>query len=126
LKQCEQGYNVDYNQDKKFGDSFYTVKKDEKQIQMEIMKNGPVQTAFNVFEDFLNYKSGVYEHKTGNGVGGHAVKIIGWGVDKETSAPYWLIANSWNDDWAENGFFRIARGKNECDIESNVVAGIPK
>lgn len=67
IKQCEQGYNINYNQDKKLGDSVYTVNKDVKQIQMEIMKNGPVQTAFDVYEDFLNYKSGVYEHKSGKG-----------------------------------------------------------
>jgi hypothetical protein len=28
-------------------------------------------------------------------------------------------------DWGEQGFFRIRRGSNECDIESKVVAGIP-
>jgi hypothetical protein len=33
------------------------------------MTNGPVQTAFTVNEDFLSYKSGVYQHKTGNPVG---------------------------------------------------------
>lgn len=109
------------------------------------MTNGPVQTAFTVNEDFLSYKSGVYQHKTGNPVGklflsyeilklikritvwlkkgGHAVKIIGWGVD--SGVPYWLVANSWNTDWAENGYFRILRGKNECGIEENVVAGSP-
>jgi cathepsin B len=56
------------------------------------MKNGPVQTAFSVFEDFLSYTSGVYQHAHGQEVGGHAVKIVGWGVDGDV--PYWLIANS--------------------------------
>ncbi|XP_039276821.1 cathepsin B-like cysteine proteinase 3 [Nilaparvata lugens] len=56
--------------------------------------------------------------------GGHAVKIIGWG--SENGVPYWLIANSWNDDWGENGYFRMLRGSNECEIESGVMAGIPK
>lgn len=123
---CDSSYNVSYKNDKHFGKSVYTVKKDEKQIQLEIMKNGPVQTAFTVYEDFLSYKTGVYQHKTGGAVGGHAVKLIGWGVDKETSTPYWLVANSWNNDWAEDGFFRIKRGSNECEFESGVVAGIPK
>lgn len=27
--------------------------------------------------------------------------MVGWGVDNGT--PYWLVANSWNTDWAENG-----------------------
>jgi len=88
------------------------------------MANGPVQTAFTVYEDFLSYHSGVYQHTTGNSVGGHAVKIIGWGV--EDDVPYWIVANSWNTDWAENGYFRIIRGKNECGIEESVVAGEPK
>ena len=31
--------------------------------------------------------AGVYEHKTGQYLGGHAVKILGWGVENEV--PYW-------------------------------------
>ncbi|RTG80064.1 cathepsin B [Schistosoma bovis] len=81
---------------------------------------GPVEAAFTVYEDFLNYKSGIYEHITG-AVGGHAIRIIGWGVEKDT--PYWLIANSWNEDWGENGYFRMLRGHDECGIESEVTAG---
>lgn len=38
---------------------------------------------------------------------------------------YWLAANSWNEDWGLNGFFKIKRGSNECGIEGNMVAGIP-
>ncbi len=39
------------------------------QIQTEIMTNGPVQTAFTVYEDFLSYKTGVYQNKAGIAVG---------------------------------------------------------
>jgi cathepsin B len=49
-------------------------------IQTEILTNGPVEASFNVYEDFLTYKSGVYHHITGTNLGGHSVKIIGWGV----------------------------------------------
>jgi cathepsin B len=31
-------------------------------IKLEIMTNGPVEAAFNVFEDFFDYSSGVYSH----------------------------------------------------------------
>ena len=54
----------------------------------------------------------------------HCVKIIGWG--EEDGVPYWLIANSWNVYWGENGFFRILRGNNTCGVENLVSAGIPK
>jgi cathepsin B len=89
----------------------------------DIMKNGPVEAGFDVYEDFLTYKSGVYQHKKGQLVGGHAIKILGWGVDNGT--PYWIIANSWNPDWGNQGFFWMLRGKDECGIEDSVVAGIP-
>jgi cathepsin B len=67
----------------------------------------------------------VFIKKTsGSALGGHAIKILGWGV--ENSTPYWLVANSWNQDWGDNGFFKILRGKDECGIESGIVAGAPK
>lgn len=34
-------------------------------------------------------------------LGGHAIRILGWGVDNGT--PYWIIANSWNPDWGNEG-----------------------
>ena len=49
-------------------------------IQTEIMTKGPVQAMFTVYSDFLSYKSGVYHHVTGQELGGHSVKIVGWGV----------------------------------------------
>jgi cathepsin B len=42
--------------------------------------------------DFLTYKSGVYQYQSGQELGGHAVKMLGWGVENGT--PYWICANS--------------------------------
>jgi len=44
---------------------------------------------------------GVYQHVTGSEISEHAVKILGWGVENGT--PFWLVANSWNTDWGDNG-----------------------
>ncbi|CAB3397527.1 unnamed protein product [Caenorhabditis bovis] len=125
VKTCtsKNSYPIEYEKDKHYGASAYAVPKKVAAIQTEIMNHGPVEAAFTVYEDFYQYKSGVYVHTTGASLGGHAVKIVGWGVD--AGVPYWLIANSWNINWGENGYFRMLRGTNECGIEHGVVAGIP-
>ena len=87
-------------------------------IKQMVMEGGPVETAFTVYSDFENYAGGVYTHVSGSVAGGHAVKMVGWGVDGGTK--YWKVANSWNPYWGEKGFFRIVRGKNECGIEDQV------
>lgn len=87
------------------------------QIQSAIMRDGPVEAAFTVYQDFLSYKSGIYKHVSGGILGGHAIKAVGWGVDKGTK--YWIMANSWGTSWGEQGFFKIAFG--ECGIEQNIV-----
>ena len=121
-KSCREGYNVSYSDDKHKVSSHYSIANDEEQIKNEIYLNGPVEAAFTVYSDFPNYKSGVYKYTTGNALGGHAIKILGWGV--ENNVPYWLVANSWNPDWGDKGFFKILRGSNECGIEASVVAGM--
>lgn len=45
--------------------------------------------------------SGVYVNTGGDYLGGHAVRIIGFGTENGT--PYWLVANSWNQYWGDNG-----------------------
>ncbi|KAE8573217.1 Cat25 [Halyomorpha halys] len=123
-KSCTNpSYPVSYSNDHHKTESVYGLK-DMKEIQKEIMKHGPVEAGFTVYSDFMTYKSGVYHHVTGEVLGGHAVRIIGWGVEDDT--PYWLAANEWGEAWGENGFFRILRGNNECDFESEVFTGVPK
>ena len=92
------------------------------QIKKELVKNGPVQTGFYVYEDFMHYKSGVYEHVHGEQLGGHAIKVVGWGV--ENGKEHWIAQNSWGPSWGENGFFRIAFG--QCLFEENAYAGNAK
>ena len=116
-------YPTNYADDKVFAKTAYTVK-GVSAIMTEIVKNGPVTAAFTVYEDFMTYKNGVYHHVTGKELGGHAVEIVGYGIDPITKEEYWKVKNSWNTDWGESGFFRIRRGTNECGIEDNISAGL--
>lgn len=124
-KSCIPAYtNATYAKDKNFGASAYAVPASVDKIATEIMTNGPVEGSFTVFEDFLSYKSGVYQHTSGQELGGHAIKILGWGV--LSNVDYWIVANSWNVDWGNQGYFLIRRGVDECGIESGIVAGLPR
>lgn len=95
----------------------------EQNMMTELYNHGPFEVAFTVYDDFVTYKSGVYHHVSGNQLGGHAVKVTGWGV--LNGVKYWKIANSWNPDWGSQGFFLIQRGNDECGIEDQGVAGEP-
>lgn len=96
-------------------------------IMLDIMKWGPLVLAFNVFPDFINNYDGktVYIPKTGQkSVGGHAVKVLGWGV--ENSVPYWLCANSWGTNWGEKGYFKIVRLNKDLELEQNNMSVRPE
>ncbi|KAG8451543.1 hypothetical protein GDO86_003663 [Hymenochirus boettgeri] len=110
----------------------YRLASNEKEIMKELYENGPVQAIMEVHEDFFVYKSGIYRHvpimdgmpENYRRHGTHSVKISGWGEERGRDGQihkYWLAANSWGRDWGERGYFRIARGVNECEIEAFVV-----
>jgi len=96
-------------------------------MQKDLVQNGPIQVAFMVYRSFMSYHSGIYHKKKKEKTpeGGHAVKIVGYGTVGKHQ--YWLVANSWNTDWGEDGFFRILRGHNECGLEKqgSAYAGLP-
>ncbi|KAL3278272.1 hypothetical protein HHI36_013607 [Cryptolaemus montrouzieri] len=122
-RQCDASSTLIYEDDLHHGKTSYNVDQED-DIKTEIFNNGPVEASFDVYDDFVSYKSGVYQRTSNTYLGGHAVKILGWGV--ENDLPYWLVANSWNEDWGDKGYFKILRGKDECGIEDDIVAGIPK
>ena len=115
-KQCQSGEEY-----KKYKAKNFYLLHDPESIKAEIFKNGPVETGFKVYEDFMSYSSGIYKRTSNKLLGGHAVKIVGWGNENGTN--YWIVANSWSPKWGIKGFFKIAWG--ECDIDSNVIAGEP-
>mgnify|MGYP003958152029 CR=1 FL=1 len=99
----------------------YFVEPTTEEMKYDILNYGPIQADFMVFRDFTAYTSGVYEQHSHDQLGKAAVKILGWGVEKDVE--YWLCANSWGTSWGESGFFKIRIG--ECGINDHPVAGIP-
>jgi len=121
-QQCTNGSSYS-SQQIFYSDSCYQLDS-VSSMQAEIITNGPIESGFTVFEDFYDYNSGVYIYDgVSPVVGGHAVRILGWGEENNTT--YWIVANSWGSSWGMNGYFYIRRGTDECGIEDNAIAGIP-
>jgi hypothetical protein len=112
--------NVNYTLYK--GSTSYSLS-GEDSFKRELYTNGPFEVSFDVYSDFPAYKGGVYQQTSQQYLGGHAVRLVGWGTLNGT--PYWKIANSWNRDWGLDGYFLILRGQDECGIEDNGSAGAP-
>ncbi|MDJ0952857.1 MAG: C1 family peptidase [Acidimicrobiia bacterium] len=77
-----------------------------------IATNGSITGCFVVYQDFFQYKSGVYRHVTGASRGGHCVEIIGY----NDSLNAWICKNSWGPNWGNKGYFMIEYG--QCSIET--------
>lgn len=105
-------------------------------IKADVMANGPLPVVFFVMGDFIDcMKSSstrpfqatkdIYICNTedqANIEGGHAVVIVGWGVEpgpiqatlpggkqaQLTNVPYWIIRNSWGTTWNGDGHFKFA------------------
>lgn len=101
-------------------------------MMMEIYNHGPVTVAFEPSDDFMFYSGGVFTRSSA-GVPApliasntewqqvdHAVLMVGWG--EELGQKYWVVQNSWGEQWGEGGYFRIARDINDSEIEAEGVA----
>ncbi|GAB6026592.1 hypothetical protein CHUAL_013004 [Chamberlinius hualienensis] len=84
-------------------------------IQQIINDHGPI--SIGIFTQFINFKlydEGVFDDKdnckkaSDNSSVDHTVLIVGYGYAPAISANYWLIKNSWGEDWGEKGYMRIA------------------
>jgi len=81
-----------------------SVKQDLNTIKTALVKYGPLPIAYMVYEDFMHYKTGIYSYTTGKRLGGHAVLLVGY----NDAEKYFIVKNSWDTGWGENGYFRIA------------------
>jgi len=77
---------------------------DATQVKNHLTNVGPVTGCLDVFQDFFNYKTGVYHHVSGAKAGGHCVLVIGYSEPEQC----WIIKNSWDVTWGQGGFGKVA------------------
>jgi len=76
---------------------------------------GPISVAMDAgLASFQLYKSGIYDPKGCSATAlDHGVLVVGYGT---STAPYWIVKNSWGTTWGMQGYFEIASANNECGL----------
>lgn len=93
---------------------------DEDVLKRAVALLGPQAIVIHAGEkSFMNYAGGVHDNPQCSGDMrdlNHAVLLVGYGTDPK-GGDYWLVKNSWSDQWGEAGYIRMARNKNnQCGI----------
>mmetsp|Transcript_134425 Transcript_134425/g.287591 ORF Transcript_134425/g.287591 Transcript_134425/m.287591 type:complete len:428 (+) Transcript_134425:102-1385(+) len=91
-----------------------------------LIERGPVGVSVAASQ-WYSYSAGVFDNCDKNAVIDHAVTLIGFGKDKELKEKYFLIMNSWGEDWGEQGRIRLLRRDSDeteqCGIDSQPELG---
>ncbi|XP_075432157.1 cathepsin S-like [Ascaphus truei] len=95
----------------------------EENIAKSVALDGPVTIAFGVDFDFMMYVEGIFDGDCAPEIN-HGMTIVGYGTTCDTD--YWIIRNSWGEEWGDNGYAKVKRNVNKCSIaEYAATADIP-
>ena len=84
------------------------------QFKEAVATIGPISVAMDA-RKLSQYREGIYDYAGCSPIKlDHGVLVVGYGT--ENGVDYWLVKNSWGENWGENGYFRIVQEDNLCGI----------
>ncbi|CAL6023399.1 Cathepsin_B [Hexamita inflata] len=89
--------------------------KDKVYSMKQSLKSAPISAQFILYEDFMFYTGGIYQHSYGKLLSYHSCEIVGHG--QENGVAYWKVKFYFGPDFGENGYIKFIMGQNECGIE---------
>ncbi|XP_062815127.1 procathepsin L isoform X1 [Anolis carolinensis] len=92
----------------------------EEALEHAVATVGPVSVAVDAQSFFFHfYKSGVFSSSWCGQRVNHAMLAVGYGVNQAGGAniDYWILKNSWTENWGEGGYMRLVKGAgNHCGV----------
>jgi len=107
-----------YNQGARVSGSYYTYGGDEELMKRLVYEHGAVVATVKAAGPFGSYRGGVFSGCYPGSSTDHAISVVGYGT--EGGVPYWLIKNSWDTWWGDNGYIKLERGVGMCGIGSAI------
>ena len=90
--------------------NFSLVEQNNENILKRAVAQNPVSVAIQANKrSFQFYQSGIYNDIDCGYELDHGVLLVGYGYDFELDMKYWIIKNSWGEEWGDNGYIRIQR-----------------
>lgn len=88
----------------------------ETRIPYILNTHGPVSVAIDVgtTELLMSYEEGIFPGIACGTTVDHAVTIVGYTPD------YWIVRNSWSQEWGDDGYFYLERDVNACGVASYI------
>ncbi|XP_047333073.1 cysteine proteinase RD21A-like [Impatiens glandulifera] len=99
-------------------DSYEFVPANNEYALKKAVAHQPISVAIEAYgREFRLYESGIFTGNCGTALD-HAVAAVGYG--SEHGVDYWIVRNSWGENWGEEGYVRLKRNvfsrKGKCGI----------
>mmetsp|Transcript_60041 Transcript_60041/g.127173 ORF Transcript_60041/g.127173 Transcript_60041/m.127173 type:complete len:414 (-) Transcript_60041:563-1804(-) len=94
-------------------------------LMKALVDKGPVAVSASA-DLWASYQSGIFDGCQKDAVVNHAIVAVGFGADDKSGDKYWIIQNSWGNDWGENGYIRLLRTDKDhkyCGIDRDPSQG---
>ncbi|XP_037424421.1 vignain-like isoform X1 [Triticum dicoccoides] len=100
-------------------DGYEDVPANDESALQKAVASQPVSVAIDASgNDFQFYSEGVFTGECSTDLD-HGVAAVGYGTTRD-GTKYWIVKNSWGEDWGEKGYIRMQRGVSQAEGQCGI------